>query len=59
VDLVTDGGDDIARINAYVHSVQAAETRLNSNSVKIIVRYVDNDPKKMEVLSKFIGRQKK
>lgn len=59
VDLVMEGGDDIARINAYVHSIQAVENHINANSVKIIVRYVDNDPKKMEVLSKFIGRQKK
>lgn len=58
VDIATEEGDDIARINGYVHSVQAGENRINTKIVKITVRYVDDDPQKLEVLSRFIGKRK-
>ena len=57
VDIATEDGDDIARVNAYVHSVQAGENRINTKVIKITVRYVDDDPQKLEVLSRFIGRR--
>lgn len=56
VDIETDGGDSVARVNGYVHSVQAAENKVDSNIVKIVIRFVDNDPDKFEVLSKYIAQ---
>ena len=56
VDMEDDKGEGIARLNAYVHSVTAADPRPNSNQLKIIVRFVDNDPEKFELLSKMVTR---
>jgi len=46
----------VARINGYVHSIIAGENRPDSNTVKIVIRFVDNDAEKFEVLSKFIAQ---
>lgn len=55
VDIQMDSGE-IARVNGYVHSLQAGENRVDSSVIKIVIRFVDNDPEKFEVLSKFIAR---
>lgn len=55
VDIGTDGGESVARINGYVHSISAAEKKAESNTVKIIINFVDNDAEKFEVLSKYIA----
>lgn len=44
----------LARVNGYVHSIMAGESRPNSTIVKIVIRFVDNDVDKFEILSKFI-----
>ncbi|HWV14784.1 MAG TPA: response regulator [Cellvibrio sp.] len=44
----------LARVNGYVHSVTAGENKPDSNVVKLVIRFVDNDVDKFEVLSKFI-----
>ncbi|MES2825553.1 MAG: response regulator [Pseudomonadota bacterium] len=46
----------IARVNGYVHSITAGESRPDSNIIKIVIRFVDNDVDKFEVLSKFIDQ---
>jgi CheY-like chemotaxis protein len=46
----------IARVNGYVHSIVAGESRPDSNIIKITIRFVDNDIDKFEVLSKFIDQ---
>ncbi|GAB1258713.1 response regulator [Aurantivibrio plasticivorans] len=58
VDIATGDGKDLARINGYVHSIQAAENRVTTEHIKIIVRFVDDDPQKFEVLSKFIAKRR-
>ncbi|TQV82599.1 response regulator [Exilibacterium tricleocarpae] len=55
VDIQMDTGE-VARVNGYVHSLQAGENRVDCNVVKIVIRFVDNDPAKFEVLSQFIAR---
>lgn len=47
---------EIARLNAYVHSVSALEARPNSEWLQIICRFVDSDPKKLDYLSRLIAR---
>ncbi|WP_054113738.1 response regulator [Marinagarivorans algicola] len=51
VDLADKNEQLIATINAYIHSVQAVEPNAASRGIKVVVRFVDNDPAKMEALS--------
>jgi len=56
VDIETGDGSNLARINGYVHSIQAGENRADTNVVKIVIRFVDNDAEKFETLSKYIAQ---
>ncbi len=56
MEIATDGGDNIARVNGYVQSIAAADQSPNCKVVKIIIRFVDNDAEKFEVLSRFIAK---
>jgi len=56
VDIETDDGKSVARVNGYVHSVIAGEDKMDTNIVKIVIRFVDNDPDKFEFLSKYISK---
>lgn len=55
VDIETGDGESLARINGYVHALQASENRPDAKTIKLIIRFVDDDPSKFEVLSKFIA----
>jgi CheY-like chemotaxis protein len=55
VDINIGESGEIARLNGYVHSVQAGENRPDTQVMKIVVRFVDNDAEKFEVLSHFIA----
>lgn len=46
----------MARLNGYVQQLQAVDKRQDTDFVSVIVRFVDEDPKKMEELSRFIAR---
>lgn len=50
------GDGDAARLNGYVHQLQAVEKRMDTDFVSIVIRFVDEDPKKLEDLSRFIAR---
>ena len=56
VDIETGDGSSLARVNGYVHSLQAGENRADTNVVKIVIRFVDNDADKFETLSKYIAQ---
>ena len=56
VDIETGDGGSLARVNGYVHSIQAGDDRPDTNLVKIIIRFVDNDAEKFETLSKYIAQ---
>lgn len=58
IDMENDKGEAIARLNAYLHSLQAAEPHPNTQKIKFTVRFVDNDPDKFEVISKMIARSR-
>lgn len=51
---VADG--QVARLNGYVHQLQAVDKRQDTDFVSVVVRFVDEDPKKLEDLSRFIAR---
>lgn len=54
VDLENSQGEAMARLNAYIHSLTAVENNPETNKLKIVVRFVDNDPKKFEIISSAI-----
>ncbi|WP_210398117.1 response regulator [Motiliproteus sediminis] len=56
IDLQQGEGGDIARINAYVHQLQAAEQSPDSGIYNVTVNIVDQDPAKLSYLSKMIAR---
>ena len=45
----------MARINGYLHSLSALEERVDSEWVLVSIRFVDQDPAKMERLSLIIA----
>jgi len=49
-------GGDVARLNGYVHSIQAAENRIEASVLKVVIRFVDDDPAKLDLLSRFIEK---
>ncbi len=56
VDIETGDGESLARINGYVHSLAAGENGPDAKSVKLVIRFVDNDADKFEILSKYIAQ---
>ncbi|MDI9244086.1 response regulator [Marinobacter sp. CHS3-4] len=50
------GDDKIARLNGYVHQLQAVDKRQDTDFVSVTIRFVDEDPAKLEDLSRFIAR---
>ncbi|WP_426415615.1 response regulator [Aestuariirhabdus sp. LZHN29] len=55
VDLEQGDAQEVARINGYVSKLEAAEQKMDSALIAIHVRFVDDDPQKMEYLSKMIA----
>lgn len=50
------GEGKVARLNGYVYAMQAAEVRQDTEFVNLTIRFVDDDPQKLEDLSHFIAR---
>ena len=55
ISIVQNDGDDVARLNGYVHSIQAAENRIDAGVLKLVIRFMDDDPQKLEHLSRYIA----
>jgi CheY-like chemotaxis protein len=47
---------DTARLNGYVHQLQAVDRSQETEFVSVTIRFVDDDPQKLEDLSRFIAR---
>lgn len=56
LDILGQDEKALARLNVYVHSLAAATSNPQCNQVRVVVRFVDQDPAKMEILSKWIKR---
>ena len=50
------GDGQMARLNGYVHQLQAVDKRQDTDFVSVTIRFVDEDPKKLEELSRFVAR---
>lgn len=55
LDLEQDSDHTVARINAYVHAVAALEPKVDSEWVKVTLKFVDQDPEKLNYLSRMIA----
>lgn len=55
VDIEFEPGN-VARLNGYVHQLQAVDKRMDTDFISLIVRFVDEDPEKLEQLSKYVAR---
>lgn len=51
VDLENERGEAVARLNGYIHTLQSLQPVPTATGIKIIVRFVDDDPAKLEALS--------
>ncbi|MBY6033769.1 response regulator [Marinobacter daepoensis] len=49
------GDGQVARLNGYVHQLQAVDKRQDTDFVSVTIRFVDEDPKKLEDLSRFVA----
>ncbi len=56
VDLENEKGEALARLNAYVHSIAATEANPDAQTVRIAVRFVDDDPQKLDILSRIVAK---
>jgi len=56
ISIVQNDGEDVARLNGYVHSIQAAENRIDAGVLKVQIRFVDDDPVKLDQLSRYIAK---
>lgn len=54
VQITRKSGSDSVQLNGYVHSMTAAERKMDSQLVNVKIVFVDEDPKKFELLSLFI-----
>ncbi len=55
-DLQNAQGEAIGTLNVYVHALQAGEPRANASTVKLSLRFGENDPAQFEQLSKLVAR---
>lgn len=55
LDLEQDADQSVARMNVYVHSVAAMEATVDCEWLKVTLKFVDQDPQKMEYLSRLIA----
>lgn len=56
LDIVDQDAGQVARINCYIRMLQAVENNSDASTIKIVIRYVDDDPVKLDTLSRFIAK---
>lgn len=49
----------VARLNGFVHTLQAGRQHQDSDIINLTIRWVDDDPQKMEDLSHYVARFRK
>jgi CheY-like chemotaxis protein len=58
VDVIDLDKDSVARVNGFVRMVQAQEPHPDAETIQIRIRFVDDDPEKLDTLSRFIARMR-
>lgn len=55
LDLEQDSDKSVARINVYVHAVASMEPNMDCEWLKVTLKFVDQDPQKLDYLSRLIA----
>lgn len=55
VDIEQGGGGTVAQMNGFVSGLAANDKRLDTTFINVDVQFVDNDPEKLEVLTRYIA----
>jgi CheY-like chemotaxis protein len=58
IDIETETGDEVARVNGYISSLSAMDNKVDSKIIKVTIVFVDNDPEKFEFLSRYIAKSR-
>lgn len=56
VDIVSKAEDIVARVNCFVCSLSSPDKNVAGEMFNMMVRYEDEDPEKLEALSKFVAK---
>ena len=56
LDLEQGQNSEVARLNAYVHALNAIESNGEVQWIQALCRFVDNDPQKLDYISRLIAR---
>lgn len=56
LDILDAQGQALARLNVYIHALTAASLSPESDKLRVMVRFVDQDPAKLAALSQWIQR---
>ncbi|TWC39473.1 response regulator receiver domain-containing protein [Pseudomonas sp. SJZ079] len=56
LDLEQGEGGEVARLNGYLHAIAAFEPKADSEWLQLTLRFVDQDPQKLDYLSRLIAR---
>ena len=54
VDLISEDGQALARLNAYIHSISASTPSPDATVLRVIARFVDQDPEKQALLQSLL-----
>lgn len=54
-DFDTDNGNEVSRVNAYIHSLQARENGQESEFINVTLRFIDDDPAKRDHLGRYMA----
>lgn len=56
LDIADKESGEVARINGYVRMMQAQEPSPDAQTIQMVLRYVDDDPTKLETLAHYIAK---
>lgn len=59
VDIEQVSGQDTIQLNGFVRAIEAHEPKVDTTFLNVDVLFVDNDPEKMELLSRYIDQMRK
>lgn len=59
VDIEQAAGGSMVQLNGFVRAIEAHEPKADSTFLNVEVRFVDNDPDKLDLLSRYIERMNK
>ncbi len=57
VSIVSSDREEVARLNAYIFGLRAADNRPDTSAIKVTIRFVDDDPAKLDILSRYISQR--